>query len=153
MNAILKQTYMNANTLTETLTASDTTKMAWVPWAMRGAHFKLLNVDRVTGQYTLLIKVAADVTAPLHRHIGTVEVYILEGSFYYLDAPDIKFEAGCYLHEKEGAIHQPASSEGAVMLSVFNGPIESIDANGKVLGQVDWAWHVNAWNAATSSAA
>jgi len=123
--------------------------MKWVPWAMNGAYFKLLNADPTTGRFSLLIKVEKGVTAPTHRHVGAVEGYILEGKFHYKDAPEIQFDAGCYLLEKDGTVHQPVSTEGAVMFAVFHGPIEGIDADGNVTGRVDWKWHVDTWNRST----
>jgi 2,4'-dihydroxyacetophenone dioxygenase len=152
MNGTVKETDISQSALRRgATTASDTAKMNWVPWAMRGAYFKLLNADEATGRYTLLIKVDRDVIAPLHRHVGAVEAYLLEGSFYYRDEPDIKFEAGCYLLERGGAIHQPVSQDGAVMLALFHGPVEALDSSGNVVGSVDWKWHVDAWNEATES--
>src|SRR3569623_144299 len=89
-----------------TLVSCDAAQLAWVPWAMRGTHFKLLHADPDSGRFTLLIKMAANVTAPVHRHVGAVEGYLLDGGFHYHDAPHIRFTAGCYLLEHGGAVHQ-----------------------------------------------
>jgi 2,4'-dihydroxyacetophenone dioxygenase len=132
----------------DTLFSCDTEKMKWVPWAMRGSHFKLLDADPDTGRFSLLIKMDKDVTAPMHRHVGAVEGYILAGGFHYHDAPEIRFTAGCYLLERDGAVHRPVSPEGALMFAVFHGPVEGLDRHGNVAGRIDWQWHVDAWNAA-----
>jgi 2,4'-dihydroxyacetophenone dioxygenase len=104
--------------------------MQWLPWAMPGAHFKLLHANATTGHFTLLIRFEAGAVAPIHRHVGAVEGYMIEGGFYYHDEPERPFNAGCYLWENEGAIHQPVSP------------------NGNVIGRINWKWHVEKWNAA-----
>ena len=115
---------------------------------MKGSQFKLLSADPQTGRFTILIKVGKGITAPLHRHVGAVEAYVLEGGFHYSDDPDIRFTVGSYLMEHAGALHQPVSPEGAVMLAIFHGPVEGLDDAGNVVGRIDWKWHVDAWNAA-----
>lgn len=119
---------------------------------MRGAQFKLLSADEASGRFTLMIKLAKGVTAPLHRHVGAVEGLVLEGGFHYRDDPQTRFTAGSYLLEKAGAVHQPVSPEGAVMFAVFHGPVEGLDEQGRVTGRVDWKWHVDTWNAAHGKA-
>ena len=122
--------------------------MDWLPWAMPGAHFKLLHADAVTGRFTLLIKFEAGAAAPIHRHVGAVEGYMLEGGFHYRDEPERPFETGCYLWESDGAVHQPVSPNGAVMFAVFHGPVEGLDDEGNLTGRINWKWHVDKWKAA-----
>lgn len=119
---------------------------------MKGSWFKLLSADRATGRFTLLVRAGAGVEAPLHRHVGAVEAFILEGGFYYKEAPAQRFTKGSYLHEPAGSIHQPVSPEGAVMLGVFHGPIEGLDSDGSVTGRVDCDWHLACWQAALGEA-
>lgn len=123
-------------------------EMAWIPWGMRGAQFKLLSADPASGRFTILIKIAPGVTARRHRHVNAVEAYVLEGGFHYLEDPDRRFTKGAYLLESAGSVHQPASPEGVVMLAVFHGAVEGLDEQGEVMGRIDWKWHVDAWNAA-----
>lgn len=122
--------------------------MNWVPWAMPGAQFKLLHADAKSGSFTLLIRFEAGAEAPIHRHVGAVEGYMLEGGFFYKDDPDTRFDAGSYLYENEGAVHQPVSPHGGVMFAVFHGPVEGLDDHGNVTGRIHWKWHVKTWNAA-----
>jgi 2,4'-dihydroxyacetophenone dioxygenase len=129
----------------DTLVFCNADDLPWAPWAMAGAHFKLLHADPGSARFSLLIKLAAGVAAPLHRHVGAVEGYVLSGSFHYHDQPLMIYGAGSYLLEREGAVHQPISPEGAVMFAVFHGPVEGLDAAGNVTGRVDWRWHVKAW--------
>ena len=131
-----------------TLHAVDPQQCQWVPWAMKGSLFKLLSADSATGRFTLLIKTEKGVAAPNHRHVGAVEAYVLEGNFHYNDDPSIHFTTGSYLLEREGAVHQPISPDGAVLFAVFHGPVEGLDRDGNVKGRIDWKWHVDTWNAA-----
>jgi 2,4'-dihydroxyacetophenone dioxygenase len=131
-----------------TLAACYPDQFDWMPWAMKGSQFKLLSVVPEAGRFTLLLKVSKDVVAPVHKHVGAVEVFVLEGDFHYVDAPDIRFTAGSYLLEDAGAVHQPASLNGAVMVAVFHGPVEGLDSDGNVVGRIDWKWHADKWQAA-----
>lgn len=118
----------------------------WVEWAMPGTSFKLLNANRETGMFSILIKVDPGNTAPLHKHVGAVEVLILEGGFYYVDDPQIKFNPGDYLLENDDAIHQPESPNGCIMMAFFHGPLEGVDDDGvTILGRLDAAWHIDQW--------
>lgn len=131
-----------------TLTTCHPANMEWLSWAMPGAYFKLLHANAVTGSFTLLIKFEAGAAAPIHRHVGAVEGYMLEGGFHYKDEPERPFETGCYLWESDGAIHQPVSPNGAVMFAVFHGPVEGLDDDGNLTGRINWKWHVEKWKAA-----
>jgi anti-sigma factor ChrR (cupin superfamily) len=134
----------------DTLTACLPDQLPWVPWAMKGAYFKLLSADPSSGRFTLMIKLEKGVAAPAHRHLGAVEGLVLEGGFHYRDDPSLCFTAGSYLLEKSGAAHQPLSPEGAVMFAVFHGPVEGLDDRGGVTGRIGWKWHVDTWTAATT---
>jgi 2,4'-dihydroxyacetophenone dioxygenase len=132
----------------QTLLSVHTNELAWLPWAMDGAYFKLLHADPVSGRFGLLIKMDAGVVAPMHRHVGAVEGIVLEGGFHYLDNPEIRFEKGSYLLENDGAVHQPSSPQGALMFAVFHGAVEGLNRKGEAAITLDWKWHVDTWNAA-----
>jgi len=130
----------------DTLLTHDPQQLPWAPWAMKGAYFKLLSVDAASGRFALMIKLEKGFVAPSHRHIGAVEGLVLEGGFHYADEPHIRFAAGTYLLERDGAVHQPISPEGAVMFAVFQGPVEGLDEEGNITGCIDWKWHAKTWN-------
>jgi 2,4'-dihydroxyacetophenone dioxygenase len=131
----------------DTLLARDPQQLPWAPWSMKGAYFKLLSTDSESGRFALMIKLEKGFIAPSHRHIGAVEGLVLEGGFHYADEPNVRFTAGTYLLERDGALHQPVSPEGAVMFAVFQGPVEGLDAQGNITGRIDWNWHLKAWDA------
>ena len=145
---------MMTNTVTPTLafpatlSSMSTASLPWVPWAMPGAAFKLLSVEPSAQRFSLLIKVAANAPAPRHRHVGAVEGMVLEGGFFYDDAPETIYQAGTYLLERAGAVHRPVSRTGAVMFLVFHGAIEGLNEADEVIGKIDWRWHEKAWKSA-----
>lgn len=132
----------------DTLYAAHTSALPWVPWTTEGTFFKLLNADPASGCFTLLLKVEPGTHATVQRHIDPAEAFVLEGGFHYVDEPGLCYRAGSYVRETAGAVHEPVSSEGAVMFAVFHGPIERFGRDGRMLGTFDWRWHVHAWNAA-----
>jgi 2,4'-dihydroxyacetophenone dioxygenase len=146
----MNTTSLQSSATQGSLLSLDPDNMQWVPWTMRGAYFKLLHADPESGRFTLLIKLDKGFTAPRHRHAGAVEGMILEGGFHYLDQPEIRFTAGSYLLERDGAVHEPVSPEGAIMFAVFHGPVEGMDKDGNIIGSIDWKWHVRTWQAAHS---
>lgn len=120
--------------------------LPWVYWAMHGAYFKLMYADPTQNRFTLLIKVQAKIAAPMHRHLGAVEVFVLDGGFYYHDNPNTHFNKGTYLREDAGSIHKPISDDGAILLATFYGAVEGLDDQGNITGRVDCQWHVDVWN-------
>jgi 2,4'-dihydroxyacetophenone dioxygenase len=133
---------------TKDLIARDPDNLPWIPWAMPGAQFKLLSADLDSGRFSLLIRLERNCTAPRHRHVGAVEGLVLEGGFHYEDNPQLRFTAGMYLLEHDGAVHRPVSPEGAIMFAVFHGPVEGLDDVGNVTGRIGCEWHLKTWAAA-----
>lgn len=134
--------------LPDTLFSCHSDDLPWLPWAMAGTEFKLLHADAASGRFALLIRMAPGLVTPLHRHVGAVEGMVLEGGFHYRDQPELRFTKGSYLLERDGALHQPVSPEGALMFAVFHGPVEGLDDDGNPTGRIDWRWHQRIWDAA-----
>lgn len=104
----------------------------WTDWLMPGTQFKLLYCNLATGQFTLMIKVAPNTQATSHWHVGHLQVYIVEGGFYYGDGSftkdgvtvEDKGRPGSYTAEVAGTVHQPLTTDsGCIMLAIFDGPI------------------------------
>jgi len=108
--------------------------LPWTPWVIEGTHFKLLNIDKKTGGYTILLKVDAGNDAPVHGHLGAVEGYVIEGEFGY---DDDRGAAGSYFYEEALTRHQPDSPGGTVMFAIAYAPIVGYDEEGNVAGVVD----------------
>lgn len=108
----------------------------WRPYAMEGVEYKLLSVNSRTGGFTCMLKVLPGVEAPIHQHIGAIEVMVMEGDVYYEDS-DIGV-TGNYMFEPAGDIHQPRSKNGCVLFCVFDGPIAGLAPDGSIAGIIDY---------------
>lgn len=93
----------------------------WKPWVMPGVAYKLLSINRRSGGFTCLLKVDPGTEAPVHHHLGAIEVIVLEGDIYY----------------ERNDIHQPRSDGGCVLFCVFEGAIAGLGEDGNVVGIVD----------------
>lgn len=131
--------------------SKNTNDLPWVKWAMPGAQFKLLHADQNHDRFTLLIQVQRNVLAPKHRHLGAVEAYVIEGSFYYDDAPNIHFKKGDYLREEAGSVHRPLTHESAILLVTFYGAVEGLNEKDESIGKIDCQWHIRTWEKACQS--
>jgi len=108
----------------------------WKPWVMDGVAYKLLSVNSRNGGFTCLLKVLPGVEAPIHHHLGAIEVLVMEGDICY-DASDIG-GPGDYIFEPAGDIHQPRTENGCVLFCVFDGPIAGLAGDGSIAGIVDY---------------
>lgn len=112
----------------------DTGALPWSPWVIEGTHFKLLNIDKKSGGFTMLLKVDAGNDAPVHGHVGGVEGYVLEGEFGY---DSDRGGAGAYFYEEAASLHMPDSPRGTVMFAIAYGPIVGYNDDGSVAAIVD----------------
>ncbi len=128
-----------STTVTATATTKsaffDASKLPWADWVMPGTWFKLLNVNPITGGFTMLLKVEASNEAPVHGHLGAVEGIILEGGFSYDEDHGY---TGNYVYEGAGIRHEPNTHAGGlVMFAVVHGPLCGYNGDGSVAGIVD----------------
>ena len=108
--------------------------LPWTPWVMEGTNFKLLNIDKKTGGFTILLKVDPGLDTPVHGHLGGVEGIVLQGEFGY---DDDRGGEGCYFYEEAATRHKPDSHGGTIMYAVVHGPIVGYDEERGVAGIVD----------------
>jgi len=122
----------------------------WTPWLMPGTRYKLLYCNLVSGQFTLLLQVDPNIQATSHWHVGNLQVYILEGCFYYGDGTveidgvryDDRGRPHTFTTETAGVVHQPfASDEGCLMLAMFDGPIGGYTPDGALAVMADARLH------------
>jgi anti-sigma factor ChrR (cupin superfamily) len=112
----------------------DSNTLPWKPWVMEGTHFKLLNIDKKTGGFTMLLKVDPGNEAPVHGHLGAVEAYVLSGEFGY---DRDRGGGGAYVYEEAASVHMPDSPGGTVMFAVVHGPLVGYNDDGSIAGIVD----------------
>lgn len=87
--------------------------LQWQPHRVAGVQCAILFVDSVQRIRSLVVKVAAGVTYPLHRHGGIEEIYMLEGD---LKIDGDTYFAGDYLRSPLGSIHSPSTSTGCMFM-------------------------------------
>lgn len=109
--------------------------LPWNDWVMPGTWFKLLNVNPISGGFTMLLKVEPNNLAPVHGHVGSVEGIILQGGFGY---GDDRGRAGDYVREMGGINHIPnTDDDGMIMFAVVNGPLIGYHDDGSVAAVLD----------------
>ncbi len=69
-----------------------------------GVVFQLLQADVAAGLWVIRVRFQPGVTIQRHRHTGEVFAFTLQGSWKYLEYPDVNV-AGSYLFEPAGSIH------------------------------------------------
>lgn len=113
----------------------DTDAIEWRRWVMEGVDYKLLSIDRRTNGFTCLLRVQPGYEAPVHQHLGAIELIVLEGDICYDECQ--MGRSGDYMFEPAGDIHQPRSPSGCVLFCVFYGAIAGLADDGSVAGIVD----------------
>jgi ChrR Cupin-like domain len=93
--------------------AIESKDMQWKPHRIDGVKFVLLFTDEISRMRSLLVKVAAGITYPLHQHQGIEEIYMLEGE---LVINDKVYLAGDYIRSYPNSIHAPSTDTGCMFL-------------------------------------
>ncbi|MGV9711892.1 cupin domain-containing protein [Gordonia sp. NPDC003424] len=122
----------------------------WTDWLMPGTRYKLLYCNLVSGAFTILLQVDPNIEATSHWHVGNLQVYILDGGFYYYDGTvtidgeriEDRGTPDSFTVETAGTIHQPfATDTGCLMLAVFDGPIGGYTEDGQLAVMGDARLH------------
>jgi anti-sigma factor ChrR (cupin superfamily) len=86
----------------------------WIESGMPGFQFKLLFQDQDTKKMTVLARIAAGGRMPPHRHQGTEECLIIEGSLW---TDGVLLLAGDYIVTQDQTVHEDTwSPNGALAL-------------------------------------
>lgn len=115
----------------------DVSALHWAPFALPGSFFKPLHLDDASGRATFLLKIPAGSAAEAHKHLASVEAYIIQGSFSYPGEGSVK--EGDYVWEPGGVVHEPAADpdEDLIMFVVSHGPVQGVSADGSPGGVID----------------
>lgn len=111
-----------------------------IPWThlkvpgFEGIAYKILNYDRNRGYMVVLNTFAPGSRFAAHKHLGAVEIFMLSGSFFYENG---MVHEGDYMLEAGGITHAPASDEGALMITIFHGPLQITAEDGTIEAIVD----------------
>jgi anti-sigma factor ChrR (cupin superfamily) len=87
--------------------------LQWQPHRTEGVEVALLFLDRVHRTRSLVVKAAAGVIYPLHRHAEIEEIYMLEGELV-IDGQ--VYLAGDYIRSYPNSRHAPSTSTGCMFL-------------------------------------
>jgi 2,4'-dihydroxyacetophenone dioxygenase len=103
----------------------------WIPLAdssatENGAFLRMLSFDVRTNSFAVVLWVKGGAVIGRHRHRGTVDGYVLEGSWRYLEY-DWVARAGDFIHESPGVVHTLVSDDGMKTVFFLNGPLEFYD--------------------------
>jgi hypothetical protein len=122
----------------------DTSKIPVIENALPGVDIWPLFLDAENGLWVLRAKFAPGTTLPMHFHTGTVHFYTTSGCWYYLEYPEQKQTAGCYLYEPGGSVHTfhvpEDATEPADGFMVVAGCNVNFDAEGNFINLMDAGW-------------
>jgi len=128
--------------------ASRFVEVAGLPWEMTrfpGVEAKTLLVDRETGVFTALMKMAPGAKLPDHEHVLIEQTYVLEGS---LVCGEGECKAGDYVWRPAGSRHEAwGGAQGGLMLAIFQIPNKFYEADGRETDATGQAWEA-AWGKA-----
>lgn len=90
----------------------------WIEWSP-GIHIKPLYISTERNYSTTLVRLAPGAVYPGHRHLGTEELFIVEGE---CDIDGRHFKAGDYHRAEQGSLHRVTRTDrGCVLLIIANG--------------------------------
>jgi anti-sigma factor ChrR (cupin superfamily) len=113
-------------------------QLEWLPLPEPGNFIKPLRVTD-SGDWAILLKIAAGTVEPRHRHVGSVSAYIIEGTVEVFGEPA---GPGSFIYELDGAIHEgtTAISENLQLVqgSESSKGLEFLDEDHQVIGFFDY---------------
>jgi anti-sigma factor ChrR (cupin superfamily) len=97
-----------ARSKSEIRTIVRSTDADWQQSGLPGITMKLLYADQATDRQTVLVRIAAGVHYPRHRHVGTEECLVIEGD---LNMDDVRLNAGDFVVNADGDLHHDTWTE------------------------------------------
>lgn len=85
--------------------------IVWQPHPVPGVAIATLHVDPVNREMVGLLKAAAGVHYPLHRHAGVEEIFMVEGD---LVIGEEVYSSGDYIRSSPGSVHAPETRGGCM---------------------------------------
>ncbi len=134
---------MTAPNTSETATTDHKSEMIsvaaieWAPFALQGTFFKPLHLDDASGRATFILKIPNGSQSEVHKHLASVEAYVIQGGFTYPGEGTVK--QGDYVWEPGGVVHEPASEgeDDLILFVVAHGPVQGVTADGSPGGVID----------------
>ena len=123
----------------------DVAKLPWEKTRFDGVEQKVLLVDRATGLFTALMKMAPNARLPDHEHVRIEQTYVLEGE---LHCPEGVCRQGEFVWRPAGNRHHAwAGPQGGLFLAMFQAPNKFFQEDGRVTDFLGNDWE-KAWGAA-----
>jgi hypothetical protein len=95
----------------------------WTPTPIPGLDHKILSEDAGRGYTTRLLRFAPGTKYPSHRHAGTEEIFVLEGS---LSINGLTLSAGDYCRSEPGTEENETFSETGGIAMVISCDLDEI---------------------------
>jgi anti-sigma factor ChrR (cupin superfamily) len=123
----------------------DVEKLPWEKTRYEGVEQKVLLVDRQSGLFTALMKMAPNARLPDHEHVKIEQSYVLAGS---LHCPEGVCRPGEFVWRPAGSRHHAwGGPEGALLLAMFLAPNRFFQPDGRVTDFAGNDWE-KAWGQA-----
>lgn len=104
-----------ARSMAPTSKAIKVAERVWQPHPVPGLTMSILNLDRATRLVTSLIRCEPGAYYPAHSHVGTEEIFMLEGEFI---CEGKTYASGDYILSSSGSKHAPISTRDGCLFLV-----------------------------------
>src|SRR5580765_304558 len=107
------------------VTGVRTSAAEWIASPMPGIEYKLIARDADRGMRTQLVRFAAGARYPRHRHAGTEEIFLLEGS---VSVNGVVLRAGDYCRSEAGTEEIGTYSETGGLALIVSSERDFVEA-------------------------
>lgn len=107
------------------VTGVRTSTAAWIASPIPGIEYKLIARDAESGMRTQLVRFAAGARYPRHRHAGTEEIFLLEGS---VCVNGVELRAGDYCRSEPGTEEFGTYSETGGLALIVSSERDDVEA-------------------------
>jgi len=107
------------------VTGVRTSAAAWIASPMPGIEYKLISRDAASGMRTQLVRFAAGARYPRHRHAGTEEIFLIEGS---VSVNGTLLHAGDYCRSEPGTEEIGTYSETGGLALIISSERDEVGA-------------------------
>ena len=126
----------------------DAPNLAWEKTRFPGIEQKVLMMDKATGMFTALMRMAPGARLPDHEHAKIEQTYVVEGS---LVCPEGECHAGQFVWRPAGSRHIAwAGPKGGVFLGIFQLPNKFFQLDGRVTDALGNDWE-KSWGRASKA--
>ena len=109
------------------VTGVRTAAAAWIPSPIPGIEYKLISRDADRGMRTQLVRFAAGARYPRHRHAGTEEIFLIEGT---VSVNGVLLHAGDYCRSDPGTEEIGTYSETGGLALIISSERDEVGAPG-----------------------